>query len=423
MLQIGMPPARFGRAGQESTPLKYAIVIPDGAADEPREALGGRSPLQAARIPEMDRVAREGILGRSRNVPDRFLPASDVATLSLFGYDPDRYYTGRAPLEVVAMGIGLGPEDWAIRCNLMTIDDGRMTDFTAEHITSEEGARLIAALAEHVSAEGHAIEFHPGVSYRNALIYRGQGGDPPFGDDTKTTPPHDVPDQPAEDHLPRGRGAELLRSLMADGVEVLRDHPVNRARVEAGKRPANAIWLWGQGMAPRVPTFAEQHGLKGAIISAVDLVRGTGMLAGWTRIDVPGATGYLDTDYAAKGRAAIAALADHDLVCVHVEAPDEASHEGRDDAKVEALERIDSEIVGPLRLALESRVDYRLLISPDHATLLRTRAHDRAPVPWALCGNGLGASGLSYNEGDAERSGGPFLDEGWRLMGEYVLKR
>lgn len=399
--------------------MKYAIVIPDGATDEPFEALGGKTALQAARIPEMDRIARGGVLGRSRNVPDRFLPASDVATLSLFGYDPERYYTGRAPLEVVAMGIPLGPNDWAVRCNLMTINDGRMTDFTAGHISSEEGRRLIEALHEKLGRPN--IEFHAGVSYRNALIYRGTAGEAPFADDTKTTPPHDVPDQPANPHRPSGTGAALLNELIDASVEILGDHTVNLARVAAGKRPANTIWLWGQGKAPSVPKFADLHGLRGAIISAVDLVRGTGMLAGWDRIDVPGATGYLDTDYAAKGRYGIAALADHDLVCVHVEAPDEASHEGRADEKVKALERMDEHIVGPLHEALKSYGDYRILISPDHSTLLRTRAHDRAPVCWAMCGTGLNACGRIYDEPSAGLPGSPFLSEGWRLMSSFLV--
>jgi 2,3-bisphosphoglycerate-independent phosphoglycerate mutase len=401
-------------------PTKYVIVIPDGAADEPQESLGGRTPLQAARTPEMDRIAREGVLGRSRNVPDRFVPASDVATLSLFGYDPARYYTGRAPLEAAAMGIVLGPEDWAIRCNLMTILDGRMTDFTAGHITSEEGRPLIEALGIVLGAAHPRVEFHPGVSYRNAMIYRGRPGEVPFADDTLTVPPHDVPDRPAADHLPRGTGSGLLRELMQVGAIVIRNHPVNLARQLAGKRPANAIWLWGQGKAPSLPKFADRHGLKGAILSAVDLVRGVGMLAGWDRIDVPGATGYLDTDYAAKGRFGVAALEDHDLVCVHIEAPDEASHEGRADAKVEALERIDREIVAPLRRALDASGDGRILISPDHATLIRTRAHDRGWVAWAMAGTGLAASGLPYDEISARAAGGPALEEGFRLMDLFL---
>ncbi len=393
-------------------------MIPDGAADEPFAGLGGKSALQAATIPEMDRVARDGIVGRSRNVPDRFLPASDVATLSLFGYDPERYYTGRAPLEAAAMGVELGPDDWAVRCNLMNVEDGKLTDFTAGHITSEEGRALMESLASELGRPG--IEFRAGVSYRNLLIYRGAPGSRPFTDETVTDPPHDHPDQPVDEHLPRGPGADLLRDLMARAAPVLASHPVNRARIAAGKRPANAIWLWGQGRAPSVPRFAEIHGLRGAIISAVDLVRGVGVLAGWTRIEVPGATGYLDTDYSAKGEAAIRALEDFDIVCVHVEAPDEASHEGRADAKVEAIERIDREIVGPVRRALEGRDRWRMVISPDHSTLLRTRAHDRAPVAWAMAGTGLPASGRSYDEASARGPGCPSFDRGFELM-RYFL--
>jgi 2,3-bisphosphoglycerate-independent phosphoglycerate mutase len=393
---------------------KYVIVIPDGAADEPFEGLGGRTALQAASIPEMDRVARDGIVGRSRNVPDRFLPASDVATLSLFGYDPERYYTGRAPLEAAAMGIELGADDCAIRCNLMHVSDGKLTDFTAGHITSPEGRDLIESLGMALGRPG--IEFHPGVSYRNLMVYRGGPDDRPFTDETVTDPPHDHPDQPAEAHLPRGPGSELLRDLMSRATTVLESHRVNRARIAAGKRPANAMWLWGQGRAPSVPKFAEVHGLAGAIISAVDLVRGVGALAGWTRIDVPGATGYLDTDYAAKGEYAVRALDDFDIVCVHVEAPDEASHEGRADAKVEAIERIDRHVVGPVRRALEARGRWRMLISPDHSTLLRTRAHDRAPVAWAMAGTGLPASGLSYDEASARQPGCLSFDQGYQLM-------
>ena len=398
--------------------MKYAIVIPDGAADEPHPSLGGKTALQAARTPHMDRLAREGRLGLSRNVPDRFLPASDVATLSLLGYDPVAYYTGRAPLEAAAMGVRLGPDDWAIRCNLLTIHGGLLTDFTAGHITSPEGRELIGAIQAAMGTD--RWEFHPGVSYRNLLVHRSRPGEAPFDIDTVSTPPHDHADEPAVDHLPRGTGAEVLRSLMERATAVVADHPVNRRRIEAGKRPANAVWLWGQGRAPSLPSFEGLHGIRAAMISAVDLVRGVAVLAGWDRVDVPTATGYLDTDYAAKGRAAVEALGRYDLVCVHVEAPDEASHEGRGDAKVEAIERIDAEIVGPIREALERQGDWRMLVSPDHSTLLRTRAHDRAPVPWAMAGTGLSGSGRTYDEASARDGGGPSLDEGWRLMGQFL---
>ncbi len=399
-------------------PHKFAIVIPDGAADEPLDSLGGRTPLQAARTPEMDAVARDGVLGRSRNVPDRFLPGSDVATLSLFGYDPEVVFTGRAPLEAAAAGIELGPEDWAIRCNLMHSRDGCLTDFTAEHVSSSEAQVLIGVLRDRLGRP--EIEFHPGVSYRNLMIYRGGRGTPaPFDSTTSTVPPHDHADQPLADYLPQGAGADLLRELIQAGSSLVRDHPINLDRATRGLRPANLVWLWGQGQAPRLPKFQVVHGLKGAIVSAVDLVRGVGILAGWDRVDVPGATGYLDTDYAAKGRAGVEALKTHDIVCVHVEAPDEASHEGRADAKVEALERIDREVVGPLRRAIAEQGG-RILVSPDHATLVRTRAHDRAWVPWAMSGVGLTGSGFPYDEASAEAAGGPSLPRGFELMAAFL---
>ncbi|HZY85132.1 MAG TPA: 2,3-bisphosphoglycerate-independent phosphoglycerate mutase, partial [Gemmataceae bacterium] len=292
--------------------MKYAIVIPDGCADEPQESLGGKTPLQAAHKPHMDRVARQGVVGRSNNVPAPLTPASDVATLSLFGYDPLKVYTGRAPLETAAMGIRLGHNDWAIRCNLVTVENEEMRDFTAGHITSEEGRELIGALGREFRGRGE-LEFHPGVSYRNILVYR-PAGQAPFSAETKTQPPHDIPDRPIADYLSQGPGGEVLRELMQRSRGVLSEHPVNRARVAAGKRPATQIWLWGQGKAPTLEPFARKYGKRGAILSAVDLVRGVGMLLGWERIDVPGATGYLDTDYAAKGRYAVEALAKHDLV-------------------------------------------------------------------------------------------------------------
>ena len=397
---------------------KFVIVIPDGATDEPLAELDDMTPLEAARIPQMDRVAREGIIGRSRNVPDRFLPASDVATLSLLGYDPVQCYTGRAPLEAAAMGVELGPDDWAVRCNLMNINGGRLTDFTAGHITSAEGRLLMETIASELGCP--EIEFRPGVSYRNLMVYRGQPGASPFSDQTVTTPPHDHPDQPAAGHMPQGPGADLFKDLMSRASGILQDHPVNQARVAAGKPPANAIWLWGQGKAPDMPRFTDLHHLEGAIISAVDLVRGVAVLAGWTRIDVPGATGYLDTDYAAKGIFGIEALEKYDIVCIHVEAPDEASHEGRHDAKVEALERIDADIVGPIREALASYDQWRILITPDHSTLLRTRAHDRAPVAWAMAGTGLPASRRIYDELAAKDARGPYFDQGYRLMGRFL---
>ena len=399
--------------------MKYAIVIPDGCADEPQESLGGRTPLQAANLPNMDRVASLGVVGRANNVPASLTPASDVATLSLFGYDPLQVYTGRSPLEAVAMGIRLGSRDWAVRCNLVTVENGEMRDFTAGHISSAEGLELIRFLnskLDGVAPDDQTLyEFIPGVSYRNCLVLRNM----PAGmltAETKTQPPHDIPDRPIAEYLPKGPGSDFLNDLMNRSRDLLRDHPVNKKRVSEGKRPATQIWLWGQGRAPSVRPFAEVYGKRGAIISAVDLVRGTGMLIGWKRIDVPGATGYLDTDYAAKGRAGVAALNEHDLVCVHVEAPDEASHEGKVLEKVKALERIDEHIVGPLLEALPRHGDWRILVEPDHRTTLKTRAHAHGAVAFAVAGTGIQSRGQAgYDEIVAADSTVSF-DPGHQLM-------
>jgi 2,3-bisphosphoglycerate-independent phosphoglycerate mutase len=403
--------------------MKYAIVIPDGCADEPQEALGGKTPLQAAHTPNMDRVAQAGVVGLSNNVPATLTPASDVATLSLFGYDPLLVYTGRAPLEAAAMGIRLGASDWAIRCNLVTVESGAMRDFTAGHIRSEDGRALILALDEDLGGPAPddvtLLEFVPGVSYRNCLVCRNAPAGM-FTAETKAQPPHDIPDRPIAEHLPKGPGSDLLRDLMERSRQVFRNHPVNQARLQRGERPATQVWLWGQGRAPQLRSFAEVYGKRGAIISAVDLVRGVGILLGWKRIDVAGATGYLDTDYAAKGRAGVEALKNHDLVCVHVEAPDEASHEGRADAKVKALEEIDRHIAGPLLEALPRYGEWRILISPDHRTPLRTRAHAHGPVPFAVAGTGIPAHGKdSYDEAVAAHSERVFA-RGHELMSWFL---
>ncbi|OWK45641.1 cofactor-independent phosphoglycerate mutase [Fimbriiglobus ruber] len=403
---------------------KYVIVIPDGCADEPVDALGGLTPLQAARLPNMDRVARAGVVGRANNVPPTLTPASDVATLSLFGYDPLQVYTGRAPLETAAMGIHLGPNDWAIRCNLVYVPDGRMRDFTAGHICSADGRELILALQKELGGRelvGGTLEFHPGVQYRNILVWRGHGGPAPF-EGTKAQPPHDIPDREVADYLPSGPGRDALVQLMEASKPILAAHPVNQARIARGDKPATQIWLWGHGKAPRVESFSEVYGPSGAIISAVDLVRGVGVLIGWHRIDVPGTTGYLDTDYAAKGKYAIEALGAFDLVCVHVEAPDEASHEGRADEKVKALERIDEHIVGPLLDALPRYDSWRILVEPDHRTTLKTRAHAYGAVAFAAAGAGIAPAGqTSYDEPTADASPLSF-DPGWGLMKWFLGK-
>ena len=394
--------------------MKYAIIIPDGCADESQSSLGGRTPLQAANVPNMDAVAAAGVVGRANHVPASLPPGSDVANLSLLGYNPLEHFTGRAPLEAAAQGIPLGENDWAIRCNLVTVEDQTMRDFTAGHISTEEARELLATAQEKLADE--RLQFIAGVSYRNLLIYRPQGERAPFTQDTRATPPHDLTDKSVLDDYPRGPGSDLLNQLMSDSVPLFADHPVNIARRKAGKLPATNVWLWGQGKAPALEPFAKVYGRTGAMITAVDLLRGLAALVGWKRIEVPGATGYLDTDYAAKGRYAIDALKDTDIICVHVEATDEASHEGRSDAKIKALEEIDRHIVGPLHAALKAQGDYRILVTPDHPTPLRTKTHSHGFVPLAIAGSGVSPSGAkTYDEPTAAASTLSF-DDGWKMM-------
>jgi 2,3-bisphosphoglycerate-independent phosphoglycerate mutase len=398
--------------------MKYAIVIPDGCADEPQDLLGGKTPLEAARIPHMDAVAAAGVVGRANHVPASLPAGSDVANLSLLGYDPMIHFTGRAPLEAAAQGIELGPNDCAIRCNLVTIEDQVMRDFTAGHISTEEATELLATAQQELA--GESLQFVPGVSYRNLLLYRGGNAPPPWTRDTRTTPPHDLTDKSVLDDYPRGPGSDWLNQLMSDSMAVFGDHPVNVARRNRGELPATNVWLWGHGRTPDVRPFADLYGKQGAMITAVDLLRGLAALIGWKRIDVPGATGYLDTDYAAKGKYAIDALRDTDLVCVHVEATDEASHEGRADAKIEALERIDEHIVGPLYQALKTYGEYCILVTPDHPTPLRTKTHSHGFVPFAMAGTGVHPdSSTRYNEPVAAASALAF-PEGWKLMGHFI---
>src|SRR6056297_776664 len=401
--------------------MKYAIVIPDGCADEPQDSLGGRTPLQAADLPAMDRLARLGRVATANNTPPEFPAGSEVANLCLFGYDPFEFFTGRAPLEAAAGGITLGPHDWAVRCNLVTIEDQTMIDFTADHVSTEEAKQLLATAQEHLFESDSRFRLVPGVSYRNLMIYRGDADTPsPFSPETRSSAPHDLTHLPIGDDFPRGAGSDRLVRLMSDSAALFADHPVNAARITAGKRPVTHLWLWGLGGAPALPSFASKYGVQGVMITAVDLLRGIAALVGWPRIEVVGATGYLDTDYAAKGRAAIEALQEYDLVCVHIEAPDEASHEGRHDAKIEALEQIDSCIVGPLLDALAAQGEYRLLVTPDHPTPCATKKHSHGDVPLAICGQGIEPDGArTYCEREAEQSQ-LRLAHGWDLMDRFI---
>ena len=398
--------------------MKYAIIIPDGCADEPQESLGGKTPLQAANIPAMDAVVATGVVGRANNVPADLPAGSAVANMSLLGYDPAANFTGRAPLEAAAQGIALGDDDWAIRCNLVTVEDQTMRDFTADHISSDEAKQLLETAQQELADE--LLEFVPGVSYRNLLMYRPQGGQAPFSRDTRSTPPHDLTDKSVIDDFPRGPGSELLTQLMSDSVALFAEHPVNVARREAGKLPATNLWLWGLGKRPVLTPFADLHGKQGTMITAVDLLRGLADLIGWKRIEVPGATGYTDTDYAAKGRYAIDALAETDVICVHVEAPDEASHEGDTDAKIRALEEIDRHIVAPLHEALRKQGEYRILVTPDHPTPLRTKTHSHGAVPFAMAGAGVTPDAAATYDDITAAAAELAFDEGWKLMGYFL---
>lgn len=400
--------------------MKFAIIIPDGAADEPQESLGGKTPLQAARTPAMDAIASAGIVGRANNVPPSLPAGSDVACLSLLGYNPLEHFTGRAPLEAAAQGIELGPEDWAIRCNLVTVENQTMRDFTAGHISTEEATALLATAQERLGSEW--LQFYPGVSYRNLLIYRGGKVRAPFTRDSRGTPPHDLTDKSVIHDYPRGPGSDLLNRLMEESGPLFAEHPVNVARRAAGQLPATNIWLWGLGCTPRLEPFQKLYGVQGTMITAVDLLRGLAALIGWKKIEVPGATGYTDTDYAAKGRHAVEALNTTELICVHVEATDEASHEGDTQAKVKALEEIDRHIVAPLHDALKQHGDYRILISPDHPTPIRLKTHNHGAVPFTICGKGIVKDGAAtYDEVAAGQSSSAY-DDGWRLMGAFLKK-
>ncbi len=390
--------------------MKYVVLLGDGMADLPIPALQGKTPLQAASTPNMDMLAKQGRCGLARTVPDGFPPGSDVANLSVMGYSPQKYYTGRAPLEAAAMGVQLGEEDIAFRCNFVTVEDGIMTDYSAGHISSEEGRVLIEALKPLMPGE----RLFAGVSYRNLLVLKA-------GAKAVCTPPHDISDQPIEGHLPRGQDAGLLVELMQAAKPILAKHPVNLKRVAEGKKPANMIWLWGQGPRPAMPTFQELYGLEGAMISAVDLLRGIGKYAGLEVIEVPGATGNIDTNYEGKVEAALLALKRLDYVYLHVEAPDEAGHEGKLEEKIKAIELFDQRVVGPVIDGLRRQgEDWRVLLLPDHATPIAIKTHSRDPVPFAIMGKGIEPDGAERFDEDEAKKGGFGLVEATKLMSMLV---
>jgi 2,3-bisphosphoglycerate-independent phosphoglycerate mutase len=395
--------------------MKYVLIIPDGCADQPQESLGGRTPLQAARLPAMDRVSARGVVGAANHVPPHLPPGSDVANLSLLGYDPNRFFSGRAPLEAAAQGIELGPHDWAVRCNLVCIQDQVMKDFTAGHISTAEATALLETA--NAQLQDARIRFVPGVSYRNLMIVRGSDQQPPpFSLETSSTPPHDLTDQSVADAYPQGIGSDLLCQLMNDSLQWFDNHPVNQQRLAAGKLPATNIWLWGLGHQPNLTSFHSRFGIQGVMITAVDLLRGLAKLVGWDLIEVPTATGYIDTDFAGKGRAAVAALDHYDFVTVHIEAPDEASHQGLAAEKIRTIEEIDRHIVGPVWERLQQEPEWRIMVTPDHPTLLSTKTHSHGIVPFAVAGSNVAADhSETYDEIVAGQSSLQFPN-GWELM-------
>ena len=391
--------------------MKYVVVLGDGMSDYPVDTLGGRTPLEAADKPCMNSLAERALSYGLVQTTVRHLPAgSDVANLSVMGYDPERYYTGRGPLEAASMGVKLGPGDTAFRCNLITAD-GSIDDYSAGHITTAEARELMIFLDSRLGREG--LRFYPGVSYRHLLVI---DGCPPG---IECTPPHDVVGQPVKDNLPRGSGSEEIIRLITASRELLSDHPVNRKRVAAGKRPANSIWPWGQGRTPSMPLFREKYGLDGAMISAVDLLKGIGVMAGLEVIEVPGATGYLDTDYGAKAKYALDTLKHNDFVFVHVEAADEMSHEGRLADKIRAIEDLDAKLIRPLLDGLGRLGEFRLMVLPDHPTPLATKTHAYDPVPYIIYDSRYNNK---CNKRYDERSmaDGQFVDRGHDLMGLFI---
>ncbi len=395
--------------------MKYVIMIGDGMADRPLEELGGRTPLEVAATPNMDFVAREGALGLVRTVPPGLPCGSDVANMSIMGYDPASHYTGRSPLEAASIGVQIEANEVAFRCNLVTLDllegGAVMGDYSAGHIGTEDAKTLITILDWKLGSE--EISFHPGFQYRHLMVWR--GGE----DGMETTPPHDITGSPIGQHLPKGPGADRLLGLMEASREILGYHPINISRYKRGQLPANSIWFWGQGKAPYIPPFSGKHGLTGAMVTAVDLLKGLAIYAGMEVIDVPGATGYLDTNYAGKVQGAIDALSRRDLVYLHVEAPDETGHLGNYRDKITAIEDFDSKVVGPVLEAVTRYDEFRVMVLPDHATPVSTRTHGPEPVPFAIYPRGeipgVEGTGVGFTESWARQSR-LFVGEGTALL-------
>ena len=387
-------------------------------ADFPLPELNNKTPLEAAKTPAMDAMAREGLLGLFCPIPDGFAPGSDIGNLSLFGYNPAETFTGRAPLEAARQGILLGPNQVAFRCNLVTLGDGAMQSFTSGHISTEEARSIIASLND--AYKGFPVRFHSGVSYRHLCVVDAESMPIETLAAIACEPPHNISDQQYAPYLPNGDGSEFIRELMDRSRAVLSAHPINAARRANNKPEATSIWLWGQGRSPKLERYQDRYHITGAVISAVDLVNGIGVCAGFEVIPVEGATGYLDTNYEGKVAAGLDALNRHDFVYIHLEAPDETSHEGRTDLKLQAIEDFDARVVAPCLAAAKQRGDVRVVVAPDHITAISTKTHASGPVPFVLYGPGIAHNDANeYNERAAAATG-VLLRDGYKLVPSVI---
>jgi 2,3-bisphosphoglycerate-independent phosphoglycerate mutase len=385
--------------------MKYVILLGDGMADYPSKKLGGKTPLECAFTPFMDQIAAEGTIGLVDTIPRGMSPGSDVATLSVLGYDPAQTYSGRGPLEAVSMGIPLNEKDMVYRCNLVTLgnqdsSDAYMDDFTSEHITSEEAKEIILDINKKLGSD--LYEFFPGVGYRHLFVRRNADSSP------QTTPPHDITGRPIAPYLPHGDSEEEIKDIMGRAAEILKNHPVNLKRRSIGKKPANSIWLWGQGRKPKMVPLTEKYSITGGMISAVDLLKGIGLMAGLKVFPVEGATGYIDTNYEGKAKMALDVLKFMDFVFVHLEAPDEMGHEGNAAGKIKAIELFDEKIVGPVLNRMDSYgEDYRIIVLSDHPTPIDVKTHVADPSPFAVLSsrkNENRAAGVPFRERSARES-------------------
>ena len=395
--------------------MKYIVLVGDGMADRPLKELDDKTPLEVARTPNMDYIVQHGQIGRAITIPNGMEAASDVANLSILGYDPRKYYSGRGPLEAANMGVELSEFDIAFRCNLITASGDIMADYSAGHISSKEAAILIKAINEGLGKEN--IKFYHGVSYRHLMVLK---PDVKYNVEelkkVKCTPPHNILGQKLSKNLPQGKGADFLIGLMNESRPLMEKHEINRVRVDLKENPANMIWLWGQGTKPNMPGFYEKFGLTGSIISAVDLVKGIGRIIGLEPITVPGATGYYDTNYKGKAEYAINSLKDKDFVFVHVEAPDEAGHNGDIREKILAIENFDSLIVGPILKHFKNLKNFRIMVLPDHATPISLRTHSDEPIPFAIFGKDITPDQFTAFSEKVSYESGLVFNAGWELM-------